>query len=106
MQIEQINLCEEIINTMKRLGFTDTSIETLRTNQKFINAYNKEAGLQRTMLTMLFFDILMFQPKPVPTNIRIALNVATDPVVWLGDMRGTVLPFMRVNEGEFFLTLN
>lgn len=98
-----LNLCEQLIINMKKLGFRQTSIEAIESNKQFIEATDKEPGLQRTMLTMLFFDYLVIhQTKPVPSHIRVALNVAANPEFWLDDMITTVLPFMRANESDFF----
>lgn len=103
-QDRPIDLCSEIIKGMERLGFKQSSTDLIKNNIKFIDALDKESNLQRTMLTMQFFDVLLLQPKQVPKNIRIALNVATNPLHWLEDMTSTVLPFMRRNEEDFFPT--
>lgn len=101
-----VNLCTEIIDEMRRLGFEETSIQRVTSNERFQSAFDKDPILQRTMLTMVFYNVLIAPNKTLPINIRLALNVATDVNGWLEDMKLSILPFIKINESDFFPKLN
>ena len=103
MQIDvNTNLCAEVVTEMERLGFSQSSVNTVKGTSQFIDGYEQNNTLQRTMLTMLFYNILISSPTPAPAHIRLALNVATDSMGWWDDMRLVILPFIKVNEEKFF----
>ena len=97
-----INVCEEILRDMRNLEFNESSIELIKRDPRFIEAYSKENVLQKTMLTMVFYNVLMNGNSVVPSQIRLGLNIATSVEGWLEDMKLVVLPFLKVNEDVFF----
>lgn len=97
----QVNLCEEILKEMKSLEFPEEFIGKFKSNELFIDAYSKHYGLQRTILTSLFFRILMSGNFMPPSEVRLALNSANDVVGWLGDIKVVILPFIKENLEKF-----
>lgn len=100
--MESINLCQELVKAMEKQGFSEKSINTIKSSSYYIDAYDKGQDVQRTMLTMLFFNLTMYQKEPIPRNIRIGMNVANTAPAWFDDINTVVLPFLRVNETVFF----
>ena len=97
-----VNLCEEIIKEAQRLGLKQSALQSIQTNQTFIDAYDKHMAFQRAALTTLLFRVLIsgnFQP---PAQIRIALNSANDNNSWLDDVKIVILPFIKANEDNYF----
>lgn len=100
--MENLNLCEEVIKEAQRLCLKQSGLDAIKTNQTFIEAYDKNIGFQRSMLTTVLFKILVsanFQP---PAQIRIALNSASDSYSWLDDIKIVILPFIVANQDSFF----
>ena len=100
--MENLNLCEEVIKEAQRLCLKQSGLDAIKTNQTFIEAYDKNIGFQRSMLTTVLFKILVsanFQP---PAQIRIALNSASDSNSWLDDIKIVILPFIVANQDSFF----
>lgn len=100
--MENLNLCEEVLKEAQRLCIKQAGLESIKTNQTFIDAYDKNIGFQRSMLTTMLFKILVsgsFQP---PAQIRIALNSANDSNSWLDDVKIVILPFIVANQDSFF----
>lgn len=96
-----LNICQEILNEVKRLGLDESKISIIQNNPIFIDAFDKHYGLQRTMLTTLLFKILLSGNFNVPGNIRLALNSANDILSWLDDIKLTILPFIKENQDNF-----
>jgi len=96
------NLCDEIIKEMRNLQFNESNIDLLKNSPRFIDAYDKEHVLQKTMLTMIFHNLLLNGKTIVPSNIRLSLNIATSVFGWLEDIKLVILPFLRLNEDKFF----
>lgn len=92
-----VNACEEVLKEMQRLLFPASFIQKFKTHEMFIDAYNKHYGLQRTILTSLFFKILMSGKQVPPSDIRLALNSANDILSWLSDIKIVILPFIKEN---------
>lgn len=97
-----LDLCAEILRTVKRLGFKDSSIAKIEHADAMRSAENRPPELQKTILTMMFYNLLMYTGNRIPQNIRLALNISPTPLGWLHDMTSTVLPFMLANEDVFF----
>lgn len=100
--MENINLCEEVIKEAQRLGIKQAGLDAIKSNETFIQTYDKNAGFQRSMLTTMLFRLLLsanFQP---PAQIRIALNSANDNNSWLDDIKIVILPFVKANEDSYF----
>ena len=100
--METVNICKEVISSMEKQGFSIKSVEIVKGSQQYIDAYDKGPDIQRTMLTMLLFNLMMYKEHPIPRNVRIGLNVATDSLAWLDDIVTIVLPFLKANEETFF----
>lgn len=106
MENLNINFCQITIDEMTRLKFKESSIDRIKNNKYFISAYNKNYLLQRTVLSTIFFRILMYANVKVPVQIRLALNIASDSMEWLDDLKLVILPFLKENEDIFFPTIN
>jgi len=102
MSETNINVCQELLESLKGLEFNENSINKIKSNIQFINAYDKHHVLQRTMLTMLFYNILMFKDINIPIQVRLALNSGNDVLSWLDDIKLVILPFLKINEEIFF----
>lgn len=98
----QINLCDELVKEMRKLQFNEASIEVIKSDGKFIEAYDKQPIIQKTILTMLLYNVLMNSNTIVPSQIRIALNASNDVIGWLDDIKLVILGFLKVNEETFF----
>lgn len=97
-----LNICKELATAMEKQGFSETSIRKFKESEQYITTFNDTPEVQKTMLTMYFYNLLMYRPEPIPTNIRIGLNAANSAQAWLEDMITVVLPFIRVNEDKFY----
>jgi len=102
MEIDNLNLCNEIIGEMERLEFDKSSIDFVKANPQFVDAYNKNEVLQKTMLIMVFYGIIINASIPTPTNVRLALNIAPDVKGWLDDMKIAILPWLKGNQASYF----
>jgi hypothetical protein len=99
---DELNLYQEILDSMKRFDFEQKNIDAVANNPEFIKANNNPSSVQKTIITMVFFGIMVNTETPAPAHIRIALNVATDVRGWLDDMNNTILPWLKANEDVFF----
>lgn len=102
--VTEINMCNELVKVIDTLNFSEKSKSAIINSQKWIEAYDKETSVQRTMLIMLFYNILMNgrTKDVVPSRIRLSLNVSTDMRGWLDDMSIVILPYLKLNEEYFF----
>lgn len=97
-----INLCKELSDGMVKLGFSEKAVQHFKTSKQYVIAYDDSPPVQRTMLIMYFYNLIMYKEEPIPNNIRVALNVATESLAWYEDMMTIVLPFILVNEETFY----
>lgn len=102
MENVEINLCTEITNEMVRLGFKESSVSSVKSKQQYIDAFNQQNPIQRTLLTMIFYNIFIEASFTVPSQIRLALNIANDVPSWVDDIKLVILPFLLENEAAFF----
>ena len=100
--VQELNLCEELIKEMMKLEFSEESIAYVRSQSGYTEAWNKDERTQKTMLTLTLFNILMQGESIVPSQIRLALNIASDVVAWLDDIKLVILPWLKANEEKFF----
>lgn len=100
--MENVNLCEEVLKEAQKLGIKQLGIETIKSNPTFVQAYDKNSGFQRSMLTTMMFRLLMSSTFQPPAQIRIALNSAIDNSSWLDDIKIVILPFVKANEDSYF----
>ena len=97
----EINLANEIIESMKKMGFKESSVGVMLSNEEFLNCVDRQPSIQRAVLIHLFY-VLMLRVGGTPTDIRVALNIATDSVEWLTDIKLVVLPYLLENEKVVF----
>lgn len=102
----QLDLSSLITEAMTKVGISAASVDRFKQDPNYINSTGKHPNIQRTLLTVALYDLLISQPKPVPTNIRVALNAANDNLYWYEDMLTILLPFIQVNEDKFFPTVH
>ena len=102
MNVVNLNLCTELVKEMERLNFSEASIAQIKSNPHYVEAFNKPDMVQRSMLTMTLYGILLGRNIPAPAHIRLALNTSKDVVGWLDDMKLVILPFLKENEEAFF----
>lgn len=100
------NLCYLLVRSMEKIGFSVPEVNQIKNDKRFIDVYEADSKVQRTALTMVLFDLIMYTGKEIPINIRVALNAAQDPMEWISDISVSVLPFIKLNSEEFFPTLN
>lgn len=99
--MNQLNLCKELLLTMEKMGFSVEHVNKLKDDKRFYDCYDKNPSIQRTVLTMIFYDLIMYTGKTIPVEIRISMNAAKEPSVWLEDITTSVLPFILVNAEDF-----
>lgn len=104
--LEEVNLCDEIIKEAKRINLSESCIKVIETNEIYRNVYNKSPIVQRKLLTVLLFKILMSAKFIPPAEIRLSLNSANDLISWLTDIKLTILPFIKANEDHYFPNLS
>lgn len=100
--MQELNLCEILIEEMKKLEFSETSVAQITANGLFQMAQGEPQQVQRTMLTMALNRIFTLGPYIVPAEIRLSLSMATDCLGWSEDLKLVILPFLKANEGSFF----
>ena len=67
-----LNVCKAITDSMERFGFERKNIDAVANNAEVIQAVDKPATLQKTVLTMLFFNILISGNNPAPAPHKAA----------------------------------
>ncbi len=102
MHIVELNLCDLLLDEMKKLEFNTICINYVKRSQIFIDAFHKESVMQRSLLSVLLYKIMMYSNINVPKEIRLALNMSNDSVGWLNDIKLVILPYLRENEEVFF----
>lgn len=103
MTDNELNLAELVLAEMKKMGFEADSIARVTCSRQYRDAGTMAPSFQKSMLTMVFFEILLGQGgEPAPAQIRMALSAATDTIGWLDDMKLVILPFLKENENKFF----
>lgn len=105
MPINYRDLCEVISAHVRKLEFREKNINFIESSELFIMSIGNPPHLQRSYLTMLLFRILSDCKEQVPSNIRFALNVATDTTSWVSDIISIILPWMKLNEEFLFLNV-
>lgn len=100
--MKDINFCEEIIKEAQKLGLKQTGLDAIKSNPLFIEAFDKNMGFQRSMLTTMLFRILISSNFQPPAQIRIALNSANDNYSWLDDIKIVIIPFIVQNQDSYF----
>jgi len=93
MHIVELNLCDLLLDEMKKLEFSPICIEYIKHSQIFIDAYSKETVMQRSLLSVLLYKTMMYSNVTVPKEIRLALNMSNDNIGWLDDIKLVILPY-------------
>ena len=104
--MQEVNLCNELTKYMSDLNYSESQIALVTNHPRFIQAVDKPSPVQRSILTTLFYNILISTNSVVPSEVRYALNCGTDLVSWLDDYKTTILPFIKQNETHFFPTIH
>ena len=100
-----MDLCSEIVNEMNKLEFNRVAIDTITSDIRFIQALPESEHMQKTLLTMVFFNVLMKSSVIVPpVRVRLALNSGTTSFSWLEDIKLVILPWLKFNEETYFPT--
>ena len=101
---EQLDLCEVITDVMRTIGFSEDSIEATEQDEWYVKSTGSHPSIQRTNLTMMFFNRFMKSKtgERVPSRIRMAINYSSDNLGWIEDIKLVVLPFLKENEATFF----
>jgi len=100
--MDNINFCSEVLKEAQRLGLNEAGLDVIRTNPLFVQAFDKNAGFQRSMLTTMLFRILLSSTFQPPAQVRIALNSANDNNSWLDDIKLVIIPFLVANQDSYF----
>lgn len=100
--MHEIDLCQVMIEEMRKLEFSERSIAIVQSAPQFQQALGQPDTYQRTYLTMLINRIFTMGPWVVPSEIRLSLNIATDCYGWSDDLKLVLLPFLKANEESFF----
>ena len=98
---QDLNLCNEVVKELIKIGVNETFINNFKTTELFISAYDKSPHVQKTILTMLFYKLIMYSNLKVDKNIRIALADKTEINSWLDDVKLVLIPFIRFNGATF-----
>lgn len=98
-----INFCEEVLKEAQKLGLKQIGLDAIKSNPMFILAFDKSNWFQRSILTTIFFRILISSTFQPPAQIRIALNSANDNISWLNDIKLVIIPFLVINQDKYFL---
>lgn len=98
------DVCTELVKIMENMGFKETSINYIKSHRQFTGALSTNPVMQKTMLTMLFYDLFAFNRKGeiVPGKIRSAINYSQSVAGWFDEVRLVALPFLKENEEHFF----
>jgi len=102
IQETTINLCDEILKEMVNLEFNTTAILKVKDEIHKKNAESVAPNIQKVLLTIIFFKILVNGKHIPPSEIRLALNSGESYVDWLQDFKLIILPFLKENENKFF----
>ncbi|WP_396190452.1 hypothetical protein [Flavobacterium sp.] len=100
--VEQIDLCNELLAEMRKLEFKPTAFTAVELNKFFIQAKGLPNHMQRSYLILALNQIFTSGPTVVPWEIRLGLNIAHDQQSWLTDLKLVLLPFLKMNQDQFF----
>ena len=100
---DEIDLCQSFLNEMLKLEFKPSAFSVVETNHYFQRAKNELPHIQRTYLVLMLNNIFLSGPEVVPSNTRVALNMAHDHKSWLVDLKLVLLPFLKANQDSFFV---
>lgn len=101
-QLENIDLCQSLLAEMRNLDFKPSALVAVENSHYFARANGQDPTIQRPYLVLLLNSIFLQGPEVVPSNIRLALNVAHDHQGWLVDLKIVLLPFLKANQDKFF----
>lgn len=101
--MDETCLYTELLEAFKKAGLSESNLSTLQTHPDFTKAVNQEPPMQKTLLTIALFNLVMFKAGDVPKPIRLAMNMGRDVVGWRDDIISTVIPFVVLNQDAFFV---
>lgn len=96
-----LDLCKEVTNEMIKLDFNETLLTKIKNHPLFMDAYSQNTSMQKSLIAMVFYKVIMYSNMNVPKEIRIALNSSADNLGWLDDIKLVILPFIKANETAF-----
>lgn len=97
-----VDLCHALNAEMQRLEFTPETIAKVHTNPHYQHACDQQPMVQKTYLTLTLSSVLNSGDDVVPSEIRLGLNMGTNVLDWLTDIKLIVLPFLKANEALLF----
>lgn len=100
--LEPLDLCAMMLEEMRKLEFSEKTMQYIENSPRFISALGKPETVQRAHLTILINHIFVMGPYIVPQKVRLGLSISTDCRSWLDDLKLVLLPFMKANEDKFF----
>jgi len=93
----------DLLEAFKKAGLSAENLNQLQINPEFTKAVGQEPPIQKTILTIALYNLVMFKGGDVPKPIRLALNMGRDVVGWRDDIVSTVIPFVVANQDVFFV---
>lgn len=98
-----MDLCSEIVKEMTKLEFSQRAVDVVKNDVRFIQAIPEPTPVQKTLITMTFYGILMKSTlSSPPLQVRLALNAGTTSESWLDDIKLVILPWLKINEERYF----
>ena len=94
----RLDLCKELIFTLQAYEFQPEEIERVTSNPLFIDALNKEDNMQKAILSLMLYRIVVYSTVEVTKNIKLALNATVGSLHWLDNLKLSVIPFIRDNK--------
>lgn len=93
----RLDLCEELVKTLRSYEFTHEEIGKVTTNPLFIDSINQEDKVQKAMLSLMLYRIAIYSNITVSKNIKLALNASVGSLHWLDNLKLSVIPFIKHN---------
>jgi hypothetical protein len=93
----KLDLCEELVKTLRQYEFTNEEIGKVTANPLFIDSINKEDKIQKAMLSLMLYRIAVYSNTDVSKNIKLALNATVSSLHWLDNVKLSVIPFIKNN---------
>lgn len=98
---QDVNLTAEVIRLFKQQEVSESIIYAITSHNQFTYAQDKPPQVQRALITSILFRLILSLNVPVPKEIRLSLNVATNTLGWLSDLNLVIVPFIKLNEQHY-----
>lgn len=96
-------LYADLLEAFKKAGLSAENLNRLQANPEFAKAAGQEPAMQKTLLTIALYNLVMFKGGDIPKPIRLAMNMGRDVLGWRDDIISTVIPFAVLNQDAFFV---